>query len=274
MTIREKSNFVVGPVVSRATLGLHSRPTKREVIEATASDIIFMRGKDAPGTPSMCKHVVLSWSGGKDSALALQALSTDQSIEVAGLLTSVTREYDRISVHGVRRSLLEAQVERLRLPLFEIELPANCTNDVYEAAFHSALHKIRKTMPDVSNIAFGDLFLGEVRTYRERLLADSGFDPVFPIWGENTSALAQRFIDDGFEARIVCVDTNQLDQSFASREFDTKLLADLPASVDPCGERGEFHTFVSGGPGFSAPIEYRVGEKVLRDERFMYCDIL
>ena len=174
----------------------------------------------------------------------------------------------------MRRSLLEAQVERLGLPLFEIELPASCTNDVYEASFHSALGRIRETMPDVSHIAFGDLFLEDVRAYRERLLTNSGFDPVFPIWGENTSALAHRFIDDGFEARIVCVDTTQLDASFAGREFDEKFLADLPASIDPCGERGEFHTFVSGGPGFSAPIDYRVGEKVLRDDRFMYCDIL
>ncbi len=218
--------------------------------------------------------VVLSWSGGKDSALALQALRRRPDIEVAALLTSVTSEYDRISVHGVRRSLLDAQVERLRIPLFEIELPASCTNDVYEAAFHSALSEIRQELRDVSHIAFGDLFLEDVRAYRERLLAGSGFDPVFPIWGEETTALARGFIDDGFLARIVCVDTTQLDASFAGRAFDSSFLADLPSSVDPCGERGEFHTFVSRGPGFSAPIVYRVGEKVLRDDRFMYCDIL
>ena len=218
--------------------------------------------------------VVLSWSGGKDSALALQALRRNPDIEVAALLTSVTREYDRISVHGVRRSLLDAQVERLRLPLFEIELPASCTNDVYEAAFYSTLAEIRKELRDVSHIAFGELFLEDVRAYRERLLADSGVDPLFPIWGEDTTALARRFIDDGFAARIVCVDTTQLDSSFAGREFDAKFLADLPASIDPCGERGEFHTFVSDGPGFTAAIDYRVGEKVLRDDRFMYCDIL
>ena len=218
--------------------------------------------------------VVLIWSGGKDSALALQALCRNPDIEVAALLTSVTSDYDRISVHGVRRSLLDVQVERLRLPLYEIELPASCTNDIYEAAFYSALADIRKELRDVSHIAFGDLFLEDVRTYRERLLADSGFDPLFPIWGENTTELAHQFIDDGFSARIVCVDTTQLGASFAGREFDAKLLADLPPSVDPCGERGEFHTFVSDGPGFSAPIVYRVGAKVLRDDRFMYCDIL
>ena len=185
----------------------------------------------------------------------------------------MTREYDRVSVHGVRRSLLEAQVKRIGLPLFEVKLPTNCTNDFYESAFHSALTEIRTRLPGVSHVAFGDLFLNDVRAYRERLLADSGFDPLFPIWGENTTELAHQFIDDGFSARIVCVDTTQLDPSFAGREFDAKLLTDFPASVDPCGERGEFHTFVSDGPGFSSPIDYRVGEKVLRDDRFMFCDL-
>jgi len=190
-----------------------------------------------------------------------------------GLLTSVTTDYDRISVHGVRRSLLESQVERLGLPLFEIKLAASCTNDAYEAAFHASLAQFRSETPDVTHIAFGDLFLEDVRAYRERLLERSGFTPLFPVWGENTSALARRFIADGFAARIVCVDTTQLDRSFAGRSFDTKLLADLPPAVDPCGERGEFHTFVSGGPGFSSPIPYSVGPTVFRDERFMYCDL-
>jgi len=219
------------------------------------------------------KPVVLSWSGGKDSALALDALSRDPTVEVVGLLTSVTRSYDRISVHGVRRSMLEAQVERLGLPLFEISLDANCTNDAYEAAFHAALEKIRRERPDVAHIAFGDLFLEDVRAYRERLLEGSGFEPLFPIWGLDTVILARRFIADGFAARLVCVDTTQLDAKFAGRLFDEQLLTDLPVTADPCGERGEFHTFVSDGPQFSAPIPYRVGETVLRDERFMFCDI-
>jgi uncharacterized protein (TIGR00290 family) len=219
------------------------------------------------------KQVVLSWSGGKDSALTLQALRGDPLINVVGLVTSVTREYGRISVHGVRRSLLDAQVERLGLPLFEIELTAGCINKAYEVAFHSALAEIRTQLPDVAYIAFGDLFLEDVRAYRERLLAGSGFEPLFPIWGEDTAALSRRFIDDGFAARIVCVDTMQLDAAFAGRAFDENLLADLPAAVDPCGERGEFHTFVSGGPGFSSPVPYRVGEAVLREERFMYTDL-
>lgn len=217
--------------------------------------------------------VVLSWSGGKDSALALDALSRDPAVKVVGLLTSVTRGYDRISVHGVRRSMLQAQVERLGLPLFEIALDPGCTNDAYEAAFHAALDQIRVELPEVTHIAFGDLFLEDVRAYRERLLTGTGFDPLFPIWGEDTTSVARRFIADGFSARLVCVDTTQLAADFAGREFDSELLADLPPNVDPCGERGEFHTFVSGGPPFSAAIPYVIGEKVLRDDRFMFCDI-
>ena len=221
----------------------------------------------------MRKPVVLSWSGGKDSALALDALSRDPAVDVVGLLTSVTRSYDRISVHGVRRSMLEAQVERLGLPLFEIALSPGCTNDAYAAAFHTALEEIRCERSDVAHIAFGDLFLEDVRGYRERLLAGSGFDPLFPIWGLDTTSLARRFIADGFAARLVCVDTTQLDATFAGRLFDEQLLSDLPVTVDPCGERGEFHTFVSDGPPFSAPIPYRLGKTVLRDDRFMFCDI-
>jgi len=222
----------------------------------------------------MRKRVLLSWSGGKDSALALQVLRADPNIEVAGLLTSVTREYERISVHGVRRSLLERQAERLRLPLFTIELDPVTTNEAYEAAFISALERVRRELPGVTAIAFGDLFLADVRAYRERLLAPTGFEPVFPIWGNDTTQLARRFINDGFVARLVCVDTTQLDGSFADRVFDDSLLADLPPTVDPCGERGEFHTFVSDGPGYDGPVEYTVGETVLRDERFAYCDLI
>jgi len=220
------------------------------------------------------KPVFLSWSGGKDSALTLAALAQSPEFEVVGLLTSVTRGYDRISVHGVRRTLLHAQAESLGLPLQEILLDQNCTNDAYESAFHLALQGIREHQPEVKHIAFGDLFLEDVRAYRERLLAGSGFDPIFPIWGSNTSDLARQFISDGFAARLVCVDTTQLDPSFAGREFDGTLLADLPSSADPCGERGEFHTFVSDGPGFSRGIAYETGERVLREQRFMYCDLI
>jgi uncharacterized protein (TIGR00290 family) len=217
--------------------------------------------------------VVLSWSGGKDSALALDALSRDPKFEVVGLLTSITGDYDRVSVHGLRRSMLQAQVARLGLPLFEIFLSPSSSNDAYEAAFLGALAEIRGELPQVSHIAFGDLFLEDVRAYRERLLAGSGFEPVFPLWGLDTRDLARRFIDDGFAAHLVCVDTTQLGADFAGRPFNHELLADLPTGVDPCGERGEFHTFVSAGPPFKEPVPYRIGSTVLRDSRFMYCDI-
>jgi uncharacterized protein (TIGR00290 family) len=217
-------------------------------------------------------RVILSWSGGKDSALALQALRA-AGADVAALLTSVTRGYDRISIHGVRRSLLDEQAARVGLPVHTIELDPGCTNDAYEAATHRTLARIRETMPGVAQIAFGDLFLEDVRAYRERLLRDSGFEPVFPLWGLDTAALARRFVDDGFRAHLVCVDTTQLDGSFAGRAFDHQLLGELPVTVDPCGERGEFHTFVSRGPVFDAPIAIECGERVLREDRFMYCDL-
>jgi len=218
--------------------------------------------------------VILSWSGGKDSALAHQALVQSAQFEVMGLLTSVTRGYDRISVHGVRRSLLYAQASALDLPLVEIELDKVCTNGAYEAAFHAALNEIRTQSPRVRHIAFGDLFLEDVRAYRERLLSGTGFDPLFPLWGLDTAQLARRFIADRFRARLVCVDTTQLDGEFAGRAFDDALLDDFPQSVDPCGERGEFHTFVSDGPGFREAVKCVTGERVLREERFMYCDLV
>jgi uncharacterized protein (TIGR00290 family) len=220
------------------------------------------------------RQVLLSWSGGKDSALALAALNADPNVEVCGLLTSVTRGYDRISIHGVRRSLLEAQVAALQLPLTEIVVGPQCSNAEYETAFLSAVENARSRHPQLSAIAFGDLFLADVRAYRERLLAGSGLAAVFPLWGEPTAALAERCCALGVAARLVCVDTTQLPARFAGRLFDRALLAELPAAVDPCGERGEFHTFVANGPGFTAPIPYVVGEVVRRDDRFVYCDLL
>jgi uncharacterized protein (TIGR00290 family) len=221
----------------------------------------------------MRTQVALSWSGGKDSALAYAALLKDPEIEVVAFLTSITRGFDRISIHGVRRRLLEEQVEQLGLPLVEIALEPACTSDVYEKAFQSALSVIRERWPAVAGIAFGDLFLEDVRAYRERALEGSGFAPLFPLWHLDTATLARHFIDEGYSARLVCVDTTQLDGEFAGRVFDEDLLADLPLSVDPCGENGEFHTFVWDGPTFRSPVSHRTGEKVLRDDRFMYCDL-
>jgi uncharacterized protein (TIGR00290 family) len=218
--------------------------------------------------------VILSWSGGKDSSLALAALREDPRYEVVALLTSVTRGYDRVSIHGVRRELLDAQVAALRIPLVEIELEPQSSNSAYEAAFADALNRLRMRFPAATTIAYGDLFLEDVRGYRERVLADTGFTPLFPLWGGDTRELAEEFIDASFVAHLVCVDTRQLAAEFAGRRFDSGLLAELPFTVDPCGERGEFHTFVSAGPIFDGPIGVALGDVVLRDDRFAFCDLL
>ena len=218
--------------------------------------------------------VVLSWSGGKDSSLALAALRADPRYEVVALLTSVTRGYDRVSIHGVRRALVEAQAAALGLPLREIVLEPRSSNEAYEAAFLGALTRVRAEHPRARRLAFGDLYLADVRAYRERLARAAGHEALFPLWGRDTAALAAEFIAAGFRANLVCVDTQQLPASFAGRAFDAGLLAALPAGVDPCGERGEFHTFVSAGPVFAGPIPVRVGEVVLREERFAFCDLL
>jgi uncharacterized protein (TIGR00290 family) len=220
------------------------------------------------------ESVVLSWSGGKDSSLALAALRADPRYEVVALLTSVTRGYDRVSIHGVRRALLDAQVAAIGLPLIEVALEPQSSNVAYEDAFAEALERLRAQFPAATTIAFGDLFLEDVRAYRERLLSNTGFVPLFPIWGRDTKGLAEEFIDAGFVAHLVCVDTDQLSGDFAGRRFDRDFLADLPATADRCGERGEFHTFVSAGPIFDSPIPVTHGEVVLRDNRFAFCDLL
>lgn len=217
--------------------------------------------------------VALSWSGGKDSSLALHTLRSSGEFHVVALLTSVTSGYDRISIHGVRRELLLQQARSLGLPLITVMLEPASSNDAYEAAFHCALHELTIRFPDVQHIAFGDLYLTDVRDYRERLLAGTRFTGVYPVWGEPTKALAERFVHLGFEATLVCVDNTQLDGSFAGRSFDRSLLADLPATADPCGENGEFHTFVSAGPIFTTPVAVTRGEVVVRDGRFTYCDL-
>jgi uncharacterized protein (TIGR00290 family) len=217
--------------------------------------------------------VVVAWSGGKDSSLALAALRADPAVEVVALLTTMTREYDRISIHGIRRAVLEAQVAALGLPLIEVSIAADATNVAYEAAFAAALAAFRHERPDVRHIAFGDLFLADVRAYRERVLAALGWTPVFPLWGMDTRSLAQEVVRCGYRAILTCVDTTQLGAEFAGREFDASLLADLPASVDPCGERGEFHTCVYAGPIFRYPLSVQAGERIRRDGRFEYCDV-
>jgi uncharacterized protein (TIGR00290 family) len=189
------------------------------------------------------------------------------------LLTAVSSEHNRISIHGIRHAILLAQAASLRLPLVEIRLEPATSNASYEAAFAGGLVRLRQSFPGIETVAFGDLFLEDVRQYRERLLEPLGWKGLYPLWKEPTLTLARHFISRGYRAIITCVDTTQLDAGFAGREFDDRLLVDLPASVDPCGERGEFHTCVYAGPIFRAPIPVRPGERVLRDGRFEYCDL-
>jgi uncharacterized protein (TIGR00290 family) len=179
-----------------------------------------------------------------------------------------------VSIHGVRRTLLDAQARSLGLPLFAITLEAECSNEAYEAAFRLGVDAVRTAFPGVRHLAFGDLFLADVRAYREAMLAPMGLEALFPLWDMDTTALARRFIASGYRAHLVCVDTRQLGADFAGRLFDPVLLADLGPAIDPCGERGEFHTFVSAGPVFTEPIPVAVGELVIREGRFAYRDLL
>jgi uncharacterized protein (TIGR00290 family) len=187
------------------------------------------------------------------------------------LITTITADHRRISIHGVRRELLDAQARAAGLPLVTVEIPAGASNDVYEQRMEQALSEAPLT--ETQTIAFGDLFLADIRAYREERLGRVGRQAVFPLWGRDTNALAREFVAAGFEALLVCVDPSRLDPSFAGRRFDAELLADLPADVDPCGENGEFHTFVYAGPVFSAPIACQVGATIERDG-FVFCDVL
>jgi uncharacterized protein (TIGR00290 family) len=216
------------------------------------------------------EDVLFCWSGGKDSAMALHALRGAQDCRITALLTTITEEYDRISMHGVRRVLLERQAESLGLPLHAVLIPPQCVNVIYEERMREALaqHFAR----GVRRVAFGDIFLEDLRVYREKNLAQVGMQAMFPIWKRDTRELAREFVRLGFRAITVCVDPRVLDASFAGRELDASFFADMPPGVDPCGENGEFHTFVFDGPVFKTPITCRVGEKVLRDG-FCFCDL-
>jgi uncharacterized protein (TIGR00290 family) len=225
-------------------------------------------------TPAGAKPILMAWSGGKDSALALHRLLADPQWEVKGLLTTVTSDYDRISIHGVRRSILHTQAERLGLPLVEAAIPAQASNRIYETAFAGALENAAARWPGIGTIAYGDLFLADIRGYREQQLARTGWRGEFPLWGEDTTRLAQRFVSQGFRAILCCVDTQQIDASFCGRAFDEALLGELPPSCDPCGENGEFHTCVYAGPIFRESIALAKGERVLRETRFEFVDLV
>jgi uncharacterized protein (TIGR00290 family) len=216
--------------------------------------------------------ILLSWSGGKDAAWTLHVLRGSSDFDVVGLVTTVTSDYDRIAMHGIRRDLLQRQAGATGLPVIEAVIPPQCDNATYEASFAAALASAGARWPACDTIAFGDLFLEDVRAWREALCARLGWTPLFPLFGRETASLAREMIEGGLQAALCCVDTQQLDARFSGRAFDATLLADFPPTCDPCGERGEFHTLAHAGPMFATPLNVVRGEQVLRDGRFAYTD--
>ncbi len=215
--------------------------------------------------------ILFCWSGGKDSAMALHTLLQQKHFEVVALLTTVTEGYDRIAMHGVRRELLERQARSVGLPLQEVRIPPQCVNPVYESRMEEALHLFYDQ--GVRTVAFGDIFLEDLRAYREKNLARIGMAALFPLWQRDTRELIRFFHQQRFRAVAACIDTKVLDPSFAGRELDESFFRDLPPQADPCGENGEFHTFVFDGPIFQSPIPVRAGDVVNRDG-FVFCDLL
>lgn len=220
----------------------------------------------------MKEAIALLWSGGKDSMLALHSLRESGRYEVRVLLTTMTLGYDRISMHGVRRSLLEAQAASLDLTSKTVDIPRACSHQDYQAAMVAALRDLHQC--GIGTVAAGDIFLDDVRRYRESLATSAGMASLFPLWKQDTHALALGFIDLGFQATTTCIDTEALEASFAGRAFDRQFLHDLPPTVDRCGENGEFHTFVHAGPLFEHPVPNTAGETIVRDGRFCFCDLL
>jgi uncharacterized protein (TIGR00290 family) len=218
------------------------------------------------------EKILFSWSSGKDSALALQEIQRGGQYEIVALLTTLTQDYDRVSMHGVQRGLLEAQAAVLGLPLEKVWIGRNASNQDYETQMRAVLERYQAE--GVQRVAFGDLFLEDIRKYRQANLAQIGMCPIFPLWGKNTRGLAQQMLREGFRSVVTCVDTQVLAPEFAGREIDAAFLIDLPPTVDPCGENGEFHTFVYAAPIFAQPIRFSLGEKVLRDNRFYFADLI
>lgn len=217
------------------------------------------------------KRILLSWSSGKDSAWSLHLLRQRNEYEVVGLLTTFNEEADRVAMHAVRRELVERQAAAAGLPLWAVPLPWPCSNEQYESLMAQACAKA--LAEGIEGIAFGDLFLEDVRAYREKQLRDTGLQPIFPVWGLPTRQLAQEMIASGTRAKLTCVDTDKLDRSFVGREFDEALLAALPEEADPCGERGEFHSFVYAGPMLQGELAISVGETIVRDQ-FVFADLI
>jgi uncharacterized protein (TIGR00290 family) len=217
------------------------------------------------------QKILLSWSSGKDSAWTLHMLRQRNEVEVIGLLTTINNHFQRVAMHGTRHTLLKAQADAARAPLWEVPLPWPCSNDIYEAVMSAASAKAVRQ--GISAIAFGDLCLEDVRRYRDDRLRGTGLEPMFPLWGRNTRELISEMLDGGLRARIVCVDPSKLSGDFVGRDLDPDLVRRLPPAVDPCGENGEFHTFAHAGPMFIQPIPIKGGEIVTRDG-FLYADVL
>ena len=221
----------------------------------------------------MAEPVLMAWSGGKDSALALQEVLRDQRYRVVALVTTVTTGYERISMHGVRRTLLHRQARALGLRLDEVLISPHASNEEYERQMAATLTAARARCAGLDAVVFGDLFLADIRAYRERMLARIGMRGLFPLWLRDTRELAADCVRQGYKAVLACVDSRALPAAFAGREFDTALLGDLPPGIDPCGENGEFHTFVYAGPILHAPVPHRRDAIVVREDRFVYCDL-
>ena len=216
------------------------------------------------------KRILLSWSSGKDSAWSLHVLRQRGECEVVGLLTTFNESANRVAMHAVRRALVEQQAAAAGIPLWAVPLPWPCSNEQYESLMAQTCAKA--VAENIEGIAFGDLFLEDVRAYRERQMTGTGLEPIFPLWGLPTRDLAQQMIASGLRAKLTCIDTTKLAASFAGRDFDETFLSSLPGEVDPCGERGEFHSFVFRGPMLNYPLDVSVGETVVRDQ-FAFVDL-
>ncbi len=220
----------------------------------------------------MKKKAVFSWSTGKDSALALHSILKQKEYEIVSLVTTVTEDYGRVSMHGLRVELLDRQAQSIGIPLKKIFIPKECTNEIYEKSFSDGMQEYIDS--GIRNIVFGDIFLEDVKNYRLKQMDQIGMKCIFPIWHENSLELANRFIDQGFRAKTICVDSKVLGEQFAGIEYDRSFLSQLPDNIDKCGENGEFHTFTYDGPYFKNRVECKAGDIVLRNDRFYYCDIL
>lgn len=221
---------------------------------------------------SNVRPIALAWGGGKDSAMALHRLREDDRYQVVCLLSTITTDFNRVSMHGIRRKLLIRQVEELGLPLMEVTLTKDADSNQYDRKMEEAMRRLRQR--GIRGVAFGDIHLEDVRRYREERISSTGMEAVFPLWGQDTESLAREFVDLGFGAVVVCVDGRVLCPSLVGRDYDMAFLADLPTGVDPCGENGEFHTFVYKGPTFRRNVSFTKGEIVKRDGGFYFCDLL